>query len=93
MVVRTDGGRYDVRLYDRMRTAVYWEEEPTEVRRCTWFYKGDNDSRFAPYSEEFGEKLEVRLRNTLFPQNYIHSNVQIFVDVVTVIASADSPAL
>ena len=55
----TDGGRYDVQLYDRMRTAVYWEEDPTEVRRCSWFYKGDTDSRFIPYSEEFSEKLEV----------------------------------
>ncbi|XP_070696776.1 SEC23-interacting protein [Pempheris klunzingeri] len=58
VIVRTDGGRYDVQLYDRIRTAVYWEEEPTEVRRCSWFYKGDTDSRFIPYSEEFSEKLE-----------------------------------
>lgn len=61
VIIRTDGGRYDVQLYDRMRTAVYWEEEPTEVRRCTWFYKGDTDSRFIPYSEEFSDKLEVCL--------------------------------
>lgn len=59
VIVSTDGGRYDVQLYDRTRTAVYWEEEPTEVRRCSWFYKGDTDSRFIPYSEEFSEKLEV----------------------------------
>lgn len=61
VIVRTDGGRYDVQLYDRMRSAVYWEEENTEVRRCTWFYKGDTDSRFIPYSEEFSDKLEVCL--------------------------------
>lgn len=48
-----------MQLYDRVRTAVYWEEEPTEVRRCSWFYKGDADSRFVPYSEDFSEKLEV----------------------------------
>uniref|UniRef100_A0A8D1I7Y5 SEC23-interacting protein n=1 Tax=Sus scrofa TaxID=9823 RepID=A0A8D1I7Y5_PIG len=59
VVLGTDGGRYDVYLYDRMRKAVYWEEEPAEVRRCTWFYKGDTDSRFIPYTEEFSEKLEV----------------------------------
>ncbi|XP_037637670.1 SEC23-interacting protein isoform X1 [Sebastes umbrosus] len=58
VIIRTDGGRYDVQLYDRMRTSVYWEEEPTEVRRCSWFYKGDTDSRFIPYSEEFSDKLE-----------------------------------
>uniref|UniRef100_A0A674PGI8 SEC23 interacting protein n=1 Tax=Takifugu rubripes TaxID=31033 RepID=A0A674PGI8_TAKRU len=59
VIIRTDGGRYDVQLYDRVRTAVYWEEEPAEVRRCSWFYKGDADSRFVPYSEEFSDKLEV----------------------------------
>lgn len=66
VIVRTDGGRYDVQLYDRQRTAVYWEEEPTEVRRCTWFYKGDNDSRFIPYSEEFSDKLEVCVSHTVY---------------------------
>ncbi|KAJ0004977.1 hypothetical protein NQD34_011191 [Periophthalmus magnuspinnatus] len=65
VIVRTDGGRYDVQLYDRLRTAVYWEEEATEVRRCTWFYKGDNDSRFIPYSEEFSEKLEVEYKRAV----------------------------
>lgn len=65
VIVRTDGGRYDVQLYDRLRTAVFWEEEPTEVRRCTWFYKGDNDSRFIPYSEEFSEKLETEYKRAV----------------------------
>ncbi|XP_020510113.1 SEC23-interacting protein isoform X1 [Labrus bergylta] len=65
VIVRTDGGRYDVQLYDRVRTAVYWEEEPTEVRRCSWFYKGDTDSRFIPYSEEFSEKLEAEYKKAV----------------------------
>ncbi|XP_041921612.1 SEC23-interacting protein isoform X3 [Alosa sapidissima] len=65
VIVSTDGGRYDVQLYDRMRTAVYWEEEPTEVRRCSWFYKGDTDSRFIPYSEEFSEKLEAEYKKAV----------------------------
>ncbi|KAM9365052.1 SEC23-interacting protein isoform 2-T2 [Pholidichthys leucotaenia] len=65
VIVRTDGGRYDVQLYDRMRTAVYWEEEPTEVCRCSWFYKGDTDSRFVPYSEEFSEKLEAEYKKAV----------------------------
>lgn len=59
VVVSTAGGRYDVCLYDREMKAVYWEEEDSEVRRCSWFYKGDSDSRFVPYSEDFSEKLEV----------------------------------
>ncbi|XP_063048053.1 SEC23-interacting protein [Engraulis encrasicolus] len=65
VIVCTDGGRYDVQLYDRMRTAVYWEEEPTEVRRCSWFYKGDTDSRFIPYSEDFSEKLEAEYKKAV----------------------------
>uniref|UniRef100_A0A7N8X515 SEC23 interacting protein n=1 Tax=Mastacembelus armatus TaxID=205130 RepID=A0A7N8X515_9TELE len=65
VVVRTDGGRYDVQLYDRIRTAMFWEEEPTEVRRCTWFYKGDTDSRFIPYSEEFSDKLEAEYKKAV----------------------------
>lgn len=65
VIVSTDGGRYDVQLYDRTRTSVYWEEEQTEVRRCTWFYKGDADSRFIPYSEEFSDKLEAEYKKAV----------------------------
>uniref|UniRef100_A0A1A8KAM5 SEC23 interacting protein n=1 Tax=Nothobranchius kuhntae TaxID=321403 RepID=A0A1A8KAM5_NOTKU len=65
VIVRTDGGRYDVQLYDRTRTSVYWEEDPTEVRRCSWFYKGDTDSRFVPYSEEFSDKLEAEYKKAV----------------------------
>ncbi|XP_061766796.1 SEC23-interacting protein [Nerophis ophidion] len=65
VIVRTDGGRFDVHLYDRMRSAIYWEEDPTEVRRCTWFYKGDTDSRFIPYSEEFSDKLEAEYKKAV----------------------------
>ncbi|XP_007478966.1 SEC23-interacting protein isoform X2 [Monodelphis domestica] len=65
VVLSTDGGRYDVYLYDRLRKAVYWEEEQTEVRRCTWFYKGDTDSRYIPYTEEFSEKLEAEYKKAI----------------------------
>uniref|UniRef100_A0A2K6TU19 SEC23-interacting protein n=1 Tax=Saimiri boliviensis boliviensis TaxID=39432 RepID=A0A2K6TU19_SAIBB len=65
VVLGTDGGRYDVYLYDRIRKAVYWEEDPAEVRRCTWFYKGDTDSRFIPYTEEFSEKLEAEYKKAV----------------------------
>ncbi|KAJ8361341.1 hypothetical protein SKAU_G00178660 [Synaphobranchus kaupii] len=70
VVVRTDGGRYDVQLYDRLRSAVFWEEEASEVRRCTWFYKGDADSRFIPYSEEFSEKLEGEYKKAVFTNQW-----------------------
>nr|XP_020642169.1 SEC23-interacting protein [Pogona vitticeps] len=65
VVLSTDGGRYDVYLYDRVRKAVYWEEEESEVRRCTWFYKGDTDSRFIPYTEDFSEKLEAEYKKAV----------------------------
>uniref|UniRef100_A0A672Y4D8 DDHD domain containing 2 n=1 Tax=Sphaeramia orbicularis TaxID=375764 RepID=A0A672Y4D8_9TELE len=57
-VVAVDGERYDVNVKERRRYAVYWEQAPTEVRRCTWFYKGDKDTRFMPYPEDFSERLE-----------------------------------
>ncbi|XP_006879956.1 PREDICTED: SEC23-interacting protein [Elephantulus edwardii] len=65
VVLATDGGRYDVYLYDRVRKPVYWEEEAAQVRRCTWFYKGDTDSRFIPYTEEFSEKLEAEYKKAV----------------------------
>lgn len=59
VVVAVDGERYDVHVKERKRYAVYWEQAPTEVRRCTWFYKGDKDTRFMPYPEDFSHSLEV----------------------------------
>ncbi|NWX93325.1 DDHD2 Phospholipase, partial [Nothoprocta pentlandii] len=58
VTVATSGGRYDVHLQQRQRVAVYWEEEASQVRRCTWFYKGDKDNKYIPYSETFSEQLE-----------------------------------
>ncbi|XP_033476018.1 triacylglycerol hydrolase DDHD2 isoform X3 [Epinephelus lanceolatus] len=58
VVVAVDGERYDIRVKERKRYAVYWEQGPTEVRRCTWFYKGDKDTRFMPYPEDFSKSLE-----------------------------------
>ncbi|KAG7244010.1 hypothetical protein INR49_006171 [Caranx melampygus] len=56
VVVAVDGERYDVHVKERRRYAVYWEQGPTEVRRCTWFYKGDKDTRFMPYPEDFSKR-------------------------------------
>ncbi|KAM3867537.1 triacylglycerol hydrolase DDHD2 [Diretmus argenteus] len=58
VVVAVDGERYDVCVKERMRYPVYWEQAPSEVRRCTWFYKGDKDTRFMPYPEDFSHRLE-----------------------------------
>lgn len=62
-MVAVDGERYDVHVKERKRYAVYWEQGPTEVRRCTWFYKGDKDIRFMPYSEDFSKNLEVVIKS------------------------------
>ncbi|XP_056426905.1 phospholipase DDHD2 isoform X8 [Hyla sarda] len=58
IVVPVCGGRYDVYLGSRRRLSVYWDEEDSIVQRCTWFYKGDKDSRYVPYPENFSEILE-----------------------------------
>lgn len=63
--IPTDGGRYDVILSERKRSAVYWEEEPNAIRRCTWFYKREGDNRYVPYEENFAQKLEEEYRNAL----------------------------
>ena len=60
VLVPTDGGRYDVSLHSRQRKAVYWEEPPSQVRRCSWFYKGEGDRWYHPYDEETARKLEVQ---------------------------------
>ncbi|CAB3258257.1 unnamed protein product [Arctia plantaginis] len=57
-LVPTDGGRYDVNLMGRLRIPVYWSDKPTNVRRCSWFYKGTTDPRYVPYTETVAEKLE-----------------------------------
>uniref|UniRef100_A0A8D3AI59 Phospholipase DDHD2 n=1 Tax=Scophthalmus maximus TaxID=52904 RepID=A0A8D3AI59_SCOMX len=59
VVVAVDGERYDINVKERKRYAVYWEQAPTEVRRCTWFYKGDKDTTFKPYPEAFSQSLEA----------------------------------
>ncbi len=59
VIVSTDGGRYDVDLVERSRTAVYWDELPSQVRRTSWFYRPEGDNQFVPYEETMAEKLEV----------------------------------
>ncbi|XP_051541665.1 phospholipase DDHD2 [Myxocyprinus asiaticus] len=58
VVVATEGRRYDVRLRERRRYAMYWEQAPTEVRRCSWFHKGSKDITYTPYPEELSGILE-----------------------------------
>lgn len=57
-MIQTDGGRYDVNIVKRTKTAAYWDETPKEVRRCSWFYKNQNESRFRPYDETTAYNIE-----------------------------------
>ena len=59
IIIATNGGRYDVSLSHRLRYAIYWDEQPSPVRRCTWFYKSDSENRFIPYEEQMANILEV----------------------------------
>ncbi|XP_037936415.1 mucin-4-like [Teleopsis dalmanni] len=56
-LVAVEGGRYDVNISARSKVPVYWEGDPIEVRRCSWFYKA-TDSNYIPYDEETAELLE-----------------------------------
>lgn len=59
--VPVEGGRYDVNIKERTKSPVYWEGKASEVRRCSWFYKGI-DSKFVPYSEATAEALEAEYK-------------------------------
>ncbi len=66
----TDGGRYDVNLHQRLRQSVYWEEPGSEVRRCSWFYKGEGDRWYLPYDERIAATLEVMYMYILYSDKY-----------------------
>lgn len=74
--VATDGGRYDVNILRRQRSAVYWESKITEVRRCSWFHKGNNDGRYIPYEENIATMLEEEFK-IAFESNQWHRKVEI----------------
>ncbi|VDO60337.1 unnamed protein product [Schistosoma margrebowiei] len=65
IVVQVDGGRYDVHLTKRERRSVYWDESPGQVRRATWFYKPQGESRVLPFSERTCDLLEAQYKLTV----------------------------
>ena len=69
LVISVEGGRYDVDVRERSRTSVFWEEAGTEVRRCSWFYRPEGDTRFVPYDEDYAAKLEVNLDHIVTVEN------------------------
>lgn len=68
--VATDGGRYDVDILRRQRSPVYWSGESTEVRRCSWFFKGPTESRYVPYDENTACKLEEEYKQACLLNNW-----------------------
>ncbi|XP_078285033.1 triacylglycerol hydrolase DDHD2-like [Rhinoraja longicauda] len=83
-VVATDGGRYDVSLVRRSRHAVYWQEAPSEVRRCTWFYKSDKDSRFNPYTEQCSRQIENSYKEAVLTNEW-NRKVEFFTGEVIIL--------
>ena len=71
--------RFDVLLFERTRHSVFWTEEQGEVRRCTWYYKGDMDREFRPFSETHGARLEeefqVAVKQNVWPRKVSISQV------------------
>eukprot|EP00057_Strongylocentrotus_purpuratus_P034703 XP_796242.3 PREDICTED: phospholipase DDHD2 [Strongylocentrotus purpuratus] len=76
IIISTNGGRYDVSLSERLRFAIYWDEQPSPVRRCTWFYKSDSENRFIPYEEQMANMLEEEYR-TASMQNQWHRRLEL----------------
>lgn len=56
--ISTDGGRYDVDIINKERVSVYWDEAPSKIKRCTWFWKADTDAQFHPCDEDLCGILE-----------------------------------
>ncbi|CAG9855431.1 unnamed protein product [Phyllotreta striolata] len=75
-VIATDGGRYDVNILRRQRSAVYWKSEPTEVRRCSWFHKNSSDGRLLPYEENVAATLEEEYK-VAFESNQWHRKIEL----------------
>ena len=59
-------------LFERTRQSVFWAEEEREVRRSTWYYKGDMDREYIPFSETHAIRLEeefqVAVKQNLWPR-------------------------
>ncbi|KAJ8984492.1 hypothetical protein NQ317_006152 [Molorchus minor] len=75
-VIPTDGGRFDVNILRRQRTPVYWQGNPSEVRRCSWFHKGSPDGRLVPYEENIAAMLEEEFK-LAFEMNQWHKEVKL----------------
>ncbi|XP_071803441.1 triacylglycerol hydrolase DDHD2-like [Asterias amurensis] len=83
VIISTNGGRFDVSMQQRVRQPIYWEETPSSVRRCTWFYKSDGENRFLPYEEGLSDRLEEEYKSAI-ENNVWHKRLE-FSDGETIV--------
>ncbi|XP_037936418.1 SEC23-interacting protein-like [Teleopsis dalmanni] len=57
-MISVEGGRYDADIQQRKKVPVYWEGDPIEIKRCSWFYKIDN-WKIIPFDESIAKRLEA----------------------------------
>ncbi|GLV42976.1 Phosphatidic Acid Phospholipase A1 [Carabus blaptoides fortunei] len=88
-MVATDGGRYDVNILRRQRTAVFWTSNPSEVRRCSWFHKFSANGRYIPYEENIASVLEEEYKAT-YEANIWHRKVELPNGETVIFHSADT---
>ncbi|GFR86757.1 SEC23-interacting protein, partial [Elysia marginata] len=87
-VISTNGGRYDVNVGQRTRTAVYWDSAPVAVRRCSWFFKREGDNRYIPYEEDFATRLEDEYKKAMDTNGW-HRRLEFPGNVVIVMHNAN----
>ncbi|CAO1374852.1 unnamed protein product [Diamesa serratosioi] len=56
-IVRTDSGRFDVSMNNKLRVPVFWNSNPNEIRRCSWFYK-NAEAKLVPFDESSANLME-----------------------------------
>jgi hypothetical protein len=61
--VRTDGGRYEVRVAARIRMPLYWEQPTRPVVRATWLVRHSDTLR--PLSEDHADTVEGEFQRGL----------------------------
>ncbi|GJQ67816.1 hypothetical protein Trydic_g21102 [Trypoxylus dichotomus] len=74
--IPTEGGRFDVNILRRQKTSVYWDSKPSEVRRCSWFYKSHTESKYVPFEENIATQLEEEYKQAM-ESNTWHRKVQL----------------
>ncbi|RNA25641.1 phospholipase DDHD2 isoform X1 [Brachionus plicatilis] len=74
-LVCVKGGRFEVDLVNLEKRSIYWEDKnKSEVRRCLWFFKENDDTHYQPYIEEYSEFLETEYEKAI-KTNSFHKKI------------------